>query len=661
MTEYSALLWGLFFYALLGQLCGLADDGSVILLANADQVAAGLAVVHIKVRGLDAVVVPAGSKLAAFVQHVVGAQSAVVQIGQGQDLAVGQGQVLAILDHIGQRNGKAGLLGLVGQNGGRASGVKLKGGAQVFPGFAFQTQISPGQLQGAGALHTVALIAADLHHAGIRQNADTVVAGGTRSLDDQRVGIRHIQSAGEHAVRIGILGGNGLAGQHLRGNDDALIVLLAVQEHIVAGGVVKEVGVHAQVVPAHDILAAFIDQTVGTHFEPQVRKVRTKNPTYWDIENVHITKITSTYNKEAAAVSPDLYLRGEITSLDVPSSLLQDWMNDPEKKDMIRPSSLSFYSYFYCLNFDPHFSEDYEPENWKKAVNTTSFRRCLFYALDRHGALMTVDPYDPDHIIINTFTPPDFVAMDGSDFVNIGGMAKYTNDENNLFNPDLALELKEQAVADLTAKGVTFPIKILMPYNGGATWGNRCQVIKQQMESLLGSDFIEVCFEAYSSSFLDSTRRCGNYAMQECNEEATFADPDTFSMMFDEDNNFSFFYACEEVDENGKNLFDVYMEKLNYAKSQTTDLSERYKAFADAEAYLLDNAIAIPFGLGVLGAGYTSSHTNPFEGAWSPLGVSNERYKYSYVYNETMNSEQYYKLQEQWEKDKIAALQAAGQ
>ena len=200
-----------------------------------------------------------------------------------------------------------------------------------------------------------------------------------------------------------------------------------------------------------------------------------------------------------------------------------------------------------------------------------------------------------------------------------------------------------------------------MPYNGGAPWGNRCQVIKQQMESLLGSDFIEVCFEAYSSSFLDSTRRCGNYAMQECNEEATFADPDTFSMMFDEDNNFSFFYACEEVDENGKNLFDVYMEKLNYAKSQTTDLSERYKAFADAEAYLLDNAIAIPFGLGVLGAGYTSSHTNPFEGAWSPLGVSNERYKYSYVYNETMNSEQYYKLQEQWEKDKIAALQAAGQ
>lgn len=334
---------------------------------------------------------------------------------------------------------------------------------------------------------------------------------------------------------------------------------------------------------------------IFSEFEPQVRKVRTKNPSYWDIENVHITKITSTYNKEAAVVSPDLYLRGEITSLDVPSSLLQDWMNDP------------------------------------------------------------------DHIIINTFTPPDFVAMNGSDFVNIGGMAKYTNDENNLSNPDLALELKEQAIADLTAKGVTFPIKILMPYNGGATWGNRCQVIKQQMESLLGSDFIEICFEAYISSFLDFTRRCGNYAMQECNEEATFADPATFTMMFDEDNNFSFFYACEEVDENGNNLFDVYMEKLNYAKSQTTDLSERYKAFADAEAYLPDNAIAIPFGLGVLSAGYTSSHANPFEGARSPLGVSNERYKYSYVYNETMNSEQYYKLQEQWEKDKIAALQAAGQ
>ena len=398
-----------------------------------------------------------------------------------------------------------------------------------------------------------------------------------------------------------------------------------------------------------------------SEFEPQVRKVRVKNPTYWDIENVHIERIVSTYNKEAAAVSPDLYLRGDITSLDVPSSLLQDWMNDPEKKDTMRPSTLSFYSYFYCLNFDPHFDETYEPENWKKAVNTTSFRRCLFYALDRHGALMTVDPYDPDHIIINTITPPNFVAMDGSDFVNIGGLAAYNNHASNLFDPDLAKELKEQAIADLTAKGVTFPIKIFMPYNGGAAWGNRCQVIKQQMEGLLGSDFIEVCFEAYSSSFLDSTRRCGNYAMQECNEEATFADPDTFSMMFDEDNNFTFFFECEEVDENGKNLYDVYMEKLNYAKSLTTDLSARYAAFADAETYLLDKAIAIPFGLGVLGAGYVSSHTNPFEGAWSPLGVSNERYKYNYVYNETMNMEQYAKMKDQWEKDKVAALEAAGQ
>lgn len=398
-----------------------------------------------------------------------------------------------------------------------------------------------------------------------------------------------------------------------------------------------------------------------SEFEPQVRKVRTKNADYWDAENVHITKIVSTYNKEASAVAPDLYLRGEISSLSVPSALLQDWMNDPKKAEIIRPSTLGFYSYFYCLNFDPHFDAQYEPENWKKAVNTTSFRRTLMYALDKHGAMMTIDPYDPDHIVTNTITPPDFVAVDGTDFIDLEPLKAYAQDPNNIFNAKYALELKAQAMADLKAKGVTFPIKMLMPYNGGSTWGNRCQVIKQQMESLLGSDFIEICIESYSSSFLNSTRRCGNYAIQECNEEATFADPDTYTMMFDEDNNFTFFFQCEEVDENGEKLFDVYMRMLNEAKMITTDLSARYRAFAECEAYLLDKGIVIPFGVGVLGAGYVSSNTNPFEYSYSPLGVSSERYKYAYVYNEKMNTDQYKIIKEQWEKDKSAALLAAGQ
>ena len=79
------------------------------------------------------------------------------------------------------------------------------------------------------------------------------------------------------------------------------------------------------------------------------------NETYWDKDNVHIQKLHYRYNKEAGKLAPDLFLQGEISSADIPSSILQDWLDDPARKDLVRPNLPSTYSYFYAFNFDPHF------------------------------------------------------------------------------------------------------------------------------------------------------------------------------------------------------------------------------------------------------------------------------------------------------------------
>ena len=42
-----------------------------------------------------------------------------------------------------------------------------------------------------------------------------------------------------------------------------------------------------------------------------------------------------------------------------------------------------------------------------------------------------------------------------------------------------------------------------MPYNSGSTeWANRAQVIEQQMENLLGTDYIDVVIDATTNKLL---------------------------------------------------------------------------------------------------------------------------------------------------------------
>lgn len=399
-----------------------------------------------------------------------------------------------------------------------------------------------------------------------------------------------------------------------------------------------------------------------SEFEPQVRRVRTKNYEYWDADNVHITKITSTFNKEASSVSVELYERGDLTQVTIPASLLNEWMNNPEKAEMLRPTKLSFYTYFYSLNFDPHFDAEYEPENWKLAVNTTSFRQTLYYALNRVSAMLTCEPYNPERVIQNTITPPGFVSENGVDYVNYDALIGYTNVDDYGFDEAKALEMKEKAVADLKAKGVKLPVKVLMPLNSSvSSWPGRATVIKQQMENLLGSDFIQIEPLNWSAgNFLTATRRAGNYAMQECNNEASYIDPLAFTVMFTRDNNFTFFFECEEVDENGNNLYDVYQAMVDKAEAEVIDIDRRYQLFSEAEAYLIDKAIVIPFGLGVLGADYIASPLNPFEFSYSPLGVSEERWKYVRVYDSPFSTEEYNALYDRWNEDR-ARFGAEGQ
>lgn len=394
-----------------------------------------------------------------------------------------------------------------------------------------------------------------------------------------------------------------------------------------------------------------------SEFKPQEKRIYTKNVNNWDAEHIYIERIEQTCNAEAATLAPELFLRGEIDYADIGSDIVADWLSDPEKSQMISSSRvIGDYSYFFGFNFEPKFDAEYEPENWAIAVNNENFRKAVFHGINRDEYLAAKYPGDDPSIHkINTVTPKGFSVNEGKDYVFYGGLAKYTEGES--FDPELAVQFRDAAKAELEAAGCKFPIKVPVNYNtSSTTWANCTVVLEQQLEELLGADFIDIIVVPYSgSSFLKETRRNGNYALQELNWGADFMDPETWADPFDHKNSYNFF-CNETLEQDGINqytkteetaaLIDQYFELVAAAREETGDMNARYEAFAAAESFYIDHAIVVP-GF-ISGGSYQATKLNAFEGQYAMMGQSSSRYKGQHVYKTAMSQDMFDAQYAEW-------------
>ena len=394
-----------------------------------------------------------------------------------------------------------------------------------------------------------------------------------------------------------------------------------------------------------------------SEFKPNEKRVYTKNENNWDAEHIYIERIEQTCNTEATTLAPELFLRGEIDYADIGSDIVADWLSDPEKSQMISSSRvIGDYSYFFGFNFEPKFDAEYEPENWAIAVNNENFRKAVFHGINRDEYLAAKYPGDDPSIHkINTVTPKGFSVNEGKDYVFYGGLAKYTEGES--FDPELAVQFRDAAKAELEAAGCKFPIKVPVNYNtSSTTWANCTVVLEQQLEELLGADFIDIIVVPYSgSSFLKETRRNGNYALQELNWGADFMDPETWADPFERKNSYNFF-CNETLEQDGINqytkteetaaLIDQYFELVAAAREETGDMNARYEAFAAAESFYIDHAIVVP-GF-ISGGSYQATKLNAFEGQYAMMGQSSSRYKGQHVYKTAMSQDMFDAQYAEW-------------
>ena len=389
-----------------------------------------------------------------------------------------------------------------------------------------------------------------------------------------------------------------------------------------------------------------------TGFAPMERHVLTKNPGYWDAGNVHIDVISDRYDADAAENGWRQYLDGGIDRAVIDTESLAAVTSMPSAADEVHQSRPdNSWSYFYMFNFDPQFDAAYEPENWRRAVVNENFRQALTAGLDRLNALRVYEPETPELLLCNTITPPGAAVADGLDFTEHAALADIAGRDS--FDPEAALAYRDAARRELAAVGVTFPIKVLMPYNPAtAGWRQESNRVERQLESLLGSDFIDVIVEAGpETAFLAEVRMSGKYAFMKCRWGADYADPLTWTEPFGEYSDYNFWHLCD--DQKIIMIRAAWLSKVSRASAIYENDEKRYRFFAEAERLIIDHAIAIPFSISA-GDGYVMSRLNDFEGEYAPYGIANQRYKGYFLHTDSMNMEEYGAAYALWQEQKQA-------
>ena len=388
--------------------------------------------------------------------------------------------------------------------------------------------------------------------------------------------------------------------------------------------------------------------------------VMKKNPENYDADNVFIDTVSRIYNAEADVNGPEMVKRGEIDEATIGADILDSWLADDATKDLVsmdRPNTN--YTYFYLFNFMPFYHEfsnqtveglddTYEPENWAKAINSTNFRKAFLYGINNSVTLAVSAPEGYEGYKLNTVTPPSFCANDdGVDYTQCGDLASITE----FFDEAKAKEYRDAAIEELTAQGVTFPVKVQLPYNPStANWDRQCQIFKQQLEGVLndGADFIDIIItEGPSDNYLSAVRRAGKYCFQLCNWGADYSDPETETDPFyqaEGDRGGRYAYLRTGVEDGfitgeTADAIMAYMSAVEEAKTITTDINARYEAFAHAEAMLINNALVVPMGMSV--PAYLATRLNYWEGQYASTGFSNKRLKGIHVLDHYVSMSEY--------------------
>ncbi len=143
---------------------------------------------------------------------------------------------------------------------------------------------------------------------------------------------------------------------------------------------------------------------------------------------------------------------------------------------------------------------------------TELLTKSLYYGLDLESYYARTNAINPLKCENNAYTMRGLcTTSDGTDYVDLVldklGIGDYNGETMVRLDADKFAEYKAQAIEELTAAGVTFPIQCdYYIASGNQTQADTAQVLKQAFSASLGDDFIVLNIKEYVSSFAQEVR-----------------------------------------------------------------------------------------------------------------------------------------------------------
>ena len=345
-------------------------------------------------------------------------------------------------------------------------------------------------------------------------------------------------------------------------------------------------------------------------------KVFTKNPMYWDTECERFDTVTVKM-VESNDVAYQLYESGELDYVQLGEAQVTTIAKDPNHKfyNYLVPDIPSKYSYQFHFNYNKKTEDGETDTNWNTAIANEAFRKAWYYGLDLSDYFKRSNAINPMVCENNFYTMKGLVyTSDGTEYTELVrqelGLAESNGETPVRVDATKAEEYKKQAMEELTALGVTFPVEAdyyIMASSQTAL--DSANVLAQGISDGLSDDFVKLNIKTYIKSVNQEVVNPHLHSFVLNGWGADYGDPQNYlgqEMYGPENAYYSAHYSyinevTEETPEN-KALLDTYKEytkMVEEADKITDNLDERYKAYAKAEAYLLDHVLVLPCNYGI--------------------------------------------------------------
>ena len=370
-------------------------------------------------------------------------------------------------------------------------------------------------------------------------------------------------------------------------------------------------------------------------------KVFTKNPLYWDTECKLFNTVTFKM-VESSDVAFQLYQAGDLDYVDLTESALTTIARDPNNEyyDYLVPAVPSKYSYQMHFNYNKNNEDGTKDTNWNTAIANEAFRKSWYYGLNLSEYFKRSNAIDPFSCENNFYTMPGLVyTSDGTEYTElvreVMGLKESDGVTPARVDAAQAEQYKQQAIEELTALGVTFPIEADYYISASSqTALDSANVLAQAFSDGLGDDYVKLNICTFISSttnevvvpHLHSFVINGwgadygdpqNYLGQEC-----YGNPNAYYS-----ENYSYINEITEPDDTNADLIAAYQEytsMVEAADAITTDLDARYQAYAEAEAYMLDHVFVLPCNYSI---GWCLSKVDNDSKIYAMYGSQNEKMK----------------------------------